>query len=116
MKNPYIKNLIKVFENNANKENAIWMKKYMRNKFEYYGIQTPQRKELAMTFFRKNGMPEISEIDTIINDLWELPQREYQYFATTLLFKMIKDLNKRHIKLFEKMVNVVGRAALRETK
>lgn len=104
MKNSYITKLIQLFEANKNDENAFWMKKYMRNQFEYYGIKTPMRKELAIAFFREAGLPKTSEIEDIIDELWKLPQREYQYFADTLLFKMIKELNKKHIKLFERMI------------
>jgi len=36
----------KIFEGEADKENAEAMSKYMRNKFEFYGLPTPKRKEL----------------------------------------------------------------------
>lgn len=104
MKNSYLKELSKIFEANANAESAVWMKKYMRNKFEYYGIQTPIRKKLAIEFFNKNGKPDITMLEEIVEELWDLPQREYQYFATTLLFNMVTDLNKKHVKLLEKII------------
>lgn len=104
MRNSYIAKLTKLFEANKNDQNAFWMKKYMRNQFEYYGIKTPLRKELAVAFISEAGLPKPSDIEKIIDDLWNLPQREYQYFADTLLFKMIPGLNKKHIKLFERMI------------
>lgn len=33
-----------MFEEHANSEKAIGMKKYMRDLFDYYGIATPERK------------------------------------------------------------------------
>ena len=40
------------FENNANPENAIAMSKYMKNKFVFYGIPSPERKELYKEFIK----------------------------------------------------------------
>ena len=40
------------FENNANPENAIAMSKYMKNKFVFYGIPSPERKELYQEFIK----------------------------------------------------------------
>ena len=40
----------KIFEGEADKENAEAMSKYMRNKFEFYGLPTPKRKELSKDF------------------------------------------------------------------
>ena len=38
----------KAFESNKNKENAVSMSKYMRNMFDFYGIPTPKRREIAI--------------------------------------------------------------------
>ena len=37
---------LKEYSKNANKEKAIQMKRYMRDQYEFFGIQTPLRKEL----------------------------------------------------------------------
>ena len=60
MRNSYIAKLTKLFEANKNDQNAFWMKKYMRNQFEYYGIKTPLRKELAVAFISEAGLPKPS--------------------------------------------------------
>lgn len=40
-------NLVKeLFENAQNPENASAMSVYMKNKFDFYGIPSPERKEL----------------------------------------------------------------------
>lgn len=36
----------KEFESRADKENAASMSKYMRNQFDFYGLPTPERKEV----------------------------------------------------------------------
>ena len=42
----------KLFEQQANKENAIAMAKYMRNLFVFYGIPTPKRKAIYKDFLK----------------------------------------------------------------
>ena len=43
----------KVFENNADEENAISMSNYMRNQFEFYGIPSQLRKEITKDFIKE---------------------------------------------------------------
>ncbi|GLB59139.1 hypothetical protein NCCP133_12720 [Cytobacillus sp. NCCP-133] len=38
--------LIKLFEENRSEENAIPMQNYMKNKFQFLGIKTPERRSL----------------------------------------------------------------------
>ena len=66
------------------------MKRYMRDQFEFYGIKTPGRKEFQKEFLEKNGFPSAELLEPIIKELWELPQREYQYFTVGLMEKVLK--------------------------
>lgn len=45
-------NIKKQFELKADKENAIAMSKYMRNKFDFYGLKSPKRKEIYNDFIK----------------------------------------------------------------
>ena len=46
-------NLVKeMFENAQNPENAAAMSAYMKNKFDFYGIPSPERKELNKDFLK----------------------------------------------------------------
>ncbi|RPJ24985.1 MAG: DNA alkylation repair protein, partial [Chloroflexi bacterium] len=89
---PYIVPLKTLFEQNADPAQAVPMKKYMRDQFEYLGIKTPQNVALQKEFYAKYGLPELSELDQILRDLWLLPQREFQYVAGGLLGKFDKQL------------------------
>ena len=97
----YIKPLVKEFKNNANPTNAEPMAKYMKNLFPYLGIKTPERREITKKFFKEKGLPEISDLEEIIRDLWELPEREFQYFAIGLMVKLKEKVDKDIIKLYE---------------
>ncbi|HLO16066.1 MAG TPA: DNA alkylation repair protein [Anaerolineales bacterium] len=98
---PYVASLKTLFEQNANPTQAAPMKKYMRDQFEYLGIKSPQFKVLMKEFLSANGMPPIKELDIILRDLWSLPQREFQYAATSLLGRSEKDLPANFIKTIE---------------
>jgi len=98
---PYVKTLKTLFEQNADPSQAPAMKKYMRDQFEYLGIKTPLSTALQKEFYAKQGLPEITELDTILRDLWSLPQREYQYVALGILEKFEKRLPENFIETIE---------------
>lgn len=101
---PYLIPLIELFEKNADPSQAAPMKKYMRDQFEYLGIKTPQSAALQKEFFAEHGLPEVSELDSILRDLWSLPQREFQYVGLSLLDKSEKKLPAKFIKTIEYLI------------
>lgn len=100
----YIEPLVKEFRKNANPTNAEPMAKYMKKLFPYLGIKTPERRELIKQFYKENGFPEISDLKQIVLDLWEFPEREFQYCAVGLLRKFSKKLDEDFIELFEHLI------------
>jgi len=101
---PYVIEIKSLFEKNANPSQAPAMKKYMRDQFEYLGIKTPQSKTLQKEFYTAHGLPDISELDIIIRELWALPQREYKYVAMGLMDKFPKKLPADFIKTIEHLI------------
>lgn len=90
------------FENyikeNRNEENIFNMEKYMRNKFKFLGIKTPQRKKLYKKYFKDSEEKKIIKWD-FVDYLWNLEEREFQYIACDYLkdrkkLLEIKDLEK----------------------
>lgn len=100
----YVRSLKTLFEANANPANAAPMKKYMRDQFEYLGIKSPQFKTLLSEFIKQNGLPPVEDVDTIARELWNLPQREFQYLATSLIGKMEKQLKEEFITTLEYLI------------
>lgn len=72
----------------ANSDNAAAMKSYMRGQFEFYGIQSGPRRDALKVLFSKESIPSIEDIPQVVNELWQLPQREYQMVAVDLLIKV----------------------------
>ena len=75
--------LVKELKAVANPDDAVAMKAYMKNKFEFLGVKTPARRKLAKTFFKQQTD---SVIDwNFINGAWNNPYRELQYTALDYL-------------------------------
>ena len=76
----------------------------MRNQFEYYGIKTPLRREIQKPFLVKAYLPPKAELEELIKILWAKPQRDFHLFAQELLYKYVKQFEKKDVQLFEFMV------------
>ena len=100
----YLEPLVTLFEQNADAETAVPMVKYMRDQFHFLGIKSPQRKQLTRQFLAENGKPQPTDLEAISRDLWDLPQREYQYVAMDLLDRMRRQLRPEHITLVEHLI------------
>lgn len=101
---PYVRHLKSLFEKHADPGKAEPMKKYMRDQFEYLGIQTPQNRALMKQFIDERGLPAIDELDTILRELWALPEREFQYVAVGLLGRLEDQLPAEFIETIEHLI------------
>ena len=101
---PYVFALKELFEKNADPAQAAPMKKYMRDQFEYLGIKTPQSGALQKQFYAEYGLPEVTDLDPVLRDLWALPQREFQYVGLGILDKTEKRLPANFIKTIEYLI------------
>lgn len=70
---------------NADPERSQPMKKYMRDKFEFFGLSSPLRKSVCKEFLQQKLSPQ--ETRKFVALLWAKPQREFQYFAVDYLEK-----------------------------
>lgn len=101
---PYWQSLYESFDSNRNPEKAKWGKAYMRNQYEMFGLASPLRTELLRLFIGKQGLPDSGMVDEIVINAWELPEREMQYVAMEVLFRMRKDADVQMIGLYEWMI------------
>ncbi len=89
---PYTRHLQTLFLQNANPQLAAPMAKYMRDQFPYLGIKSPLQGELHRKLAIEHGLPPAEALEQVCRDLWNLPEREYQYAACSLLRRMEKQL------------------------
>ncbi|MEV4511976.1 DNA alkylation repair protein [Dactylosporangium sp. NPDC049525] len=82
-----IDDLAAVYREHAAPGQAAAMRAYMRDQFEFLGLPSPLRRQLARPFLTAPGDPlEVAQA------CWELPEREFQYFACDLLTRHAKTL------------------------
>lgn len=96
--------LVRLFEANCNKENAVPMEKYLRNQFPFLGIKTPERRELLRQFFQESGILKLPFQADFVLALWNRNEREYQYAALDYMEKMLKKLEKNHLPFLEELI------------
>jgi 3-methyladenine DNA glycosylase AlkD len=100
----YLQALRTVYEQQANPEVAMPMSQYMRNQFGFLGIKAPEQKMLLRQFLQAQGLPELTQLETVIRTLWAWPEREFQYVAMALLDKRQKYLTPEWITLLEDLI------------
>jgi 3-methyladenine DNA glycosylase AlkD len=100
----YLQPITALFQQAANPADAAFMKKYMKDQFEYFGIRAPQQKEIRMHFFKTYGLPDPGDVPAMVKKLWQLPEREYQYFAIELSEKVLKKMGEDAIETIVFMI------------
>jgi 3-methyladenine DNA glycosylase AlkD len=100
----YLQILKNTLEPHANSEEAVFMKKYMKDQFEFFGIKTPLRKELIKSLLIKKLLPSRENLLILIRELWSMPQREYQYVGMVLTEKCLARLLLSDHALFHFMI------------
>lgn len=95
--------LITELENNRNELLAESMEKYMRDKFNFFGIRGPKRTELFKKYFPTAR--KTKEIDwNFIETCWNKEEREFQYAVVYYLKAMQKFLKKGDISKLKYLV------------
>jgi 3-methyladenine DNA glycosylase AlkD len=101
MMHPYARDLKTLFTKHARPRLAGPMKRYMRDQFDYLGLKGPALDELLRKHIATHSLPPLVDLDRIARDLWALPQREFQYAATSLIGRMEKQLPATFIRTLE---------------
>jgi 3-methyladenine DNA glycosylase AlkD len=99
--NVFIENISALFQANANEENAIAMSAYMKNNFEFFGIKTPKRRTLCKQHLTEYALHSLEEAEAITKQLWQLPQREFQYYGIELMHHYRKWWKPSSLTLFK---------------
>jgi len=100
----YTAELAAWFRSHAAPEKAAPMAAYMRDKFPFLGIKSPERKQLTKEFWANHGIPTGDELLEVVRRLWELPEREFQNVAMSFLDKHGKRAKVEDIDTFEHLI------------
>lgn len=88
----WVKQVQQLLPTVANEENARFMTAYLRNQYSFYGIQSGPRREILKPLFTASTLPKIDEVPLVVDQLMDLPEREFQMVAIDLLIKLKKKL------------------------
>ncbi len=69
--NQYLLPLNHLFAANANAQNALAMKAYMKNRFEFFGIRSTQRRELQQAFLAEENDLQLIEQLILTKSWWD---------------------------------------------
>lgn len=83
----YCKPLIHAFEKAANATEAVGMKAYMLNQFEFLGIKAPIRDSIVFPFIKNNPIISTTQLNEVVEYLWAQPFRENHYAAIDVFEK-----------------------------
>lgn len=83
---------------------AIQAKNYVKGKYEFFGIKAPERRAIFKEIIRNAGLPEQEVFSSLIRELWNKPQREFQYFGMEVSEKMLRKSTKDFIEDIEFML------------
>ncbi|MFF3324826.1 DNA alkylation repair protein [Streptomyces sp. NPDC002889] len=77
--------LTAVYPTGADAARAVRAAAYMKDVAPFLGIPTPERRALSRTVLAGTGRPGEADCAAIALRCWELPEREYHYFASDYL-------------------------------
>ncbi len=97
--NELISHIQKAFESHKNPAIATGQKKYMKNRFEFIGIQTPLRRKLIRPFINRNALPPKNKSTKLLKKLWDFNEREYQYAGIDIFEKYLNQIAEEDIDL-----------------
>lgn len=97
-----IEKLISDLNARKNPSKAVGMKAYMKDHFEFIGLPSPERKELQKEYFK--AFDALNHWD-VTYELWNQPEREFQYIALDYLKKLsIKKYQRDDFRMLEELI------------
>lgn len=80
---------------------------YMKHVAPFLGIPTPQRRALSRTVLDGTGRPDEVDCAAVALRCWQLPEREYQYFAADYLRRHVPRCSSRFLPVVRHLVSTV---------
>jgi 3-methyladenine DNA glycosylase AlkD len=80
-----VDDVVAIFMSHKDDARSVTMSAYMKNQFPFLGINNPQRKALLAPISKVAKTLEPQDLAMLINQLFQLEPREFQYAAVDLL-------------------------------
>ncbi|MEV5439802.1 DNA alkylation repair protein [Streptomyces sp. NPDC052682] len=91
----------------ADPERAVSMRAYMRDVAPFLGLTTPNRRALSRTVLAGTPRPDEADCAAIALRCWELPHREYHYFAVDYLRRHVRHLSSGFLPVARHLISTV---------
>lgn len=93
------------FEKKRNSENAFFMSAYMKNRFPFFGIKTPERTEIFKQLKTRFPLNQLKETRfEIAFALFEREEREFHHIALDLLLHFEKQTSPTDLPAIERLL------------
>ena len=89
--------IVETFFAHRDPSRAEGMSGYMKHRFPFLGISSPERRRLAQIALADMPRPEEQDLAEFARGCWNRPEREYQYAAIDQLRKATKRLSERFL-------------------
>ena len=87
-----------------NPDNAFHMKRYMKDRSDFFGIKSPERKVISRQIMEELGIPDQEDLKALCRLCFKAEEREMQYFVNDILQKSLKKLDVSFLDLVESVV------------
>jgi 3-methyladenine DNA glycosylase AlkD len=77
---------------------------YMRGRFPYLGIATPERRALSRAVLAGTARPTTQDCAALASACWRLPEREFRYFAVDYLVAHVKRCDSSLLPVVRRLV------------
>ncbi len=100
----YVAALRDLYAQHAHSANALGMKAYLKNQFDFLSIKKPERILLSQQIIQHQDIPTIENLKEISLLCFQEEKREMQYFVNDLLGKIIKKLDDSLLPILESLI------------
>ncbi|PSM40889.1 DNA alkylation repair protein [Streptomyces dioscori] len=92
----------------ADPERAAAARAYMKDIAPFLGLTTPDRRALSREVLRGTPVPDEADCTAVALRCWQLPEREYQYFAVDLLRRHVRRLSSGFLPVARHLVSTAS--------
>jgi len=99
---PFVKAITEALRDLADADNAFKMRKYMRDKYPFLGVNKPERQEVFKHLYKQYGSSQ--DWFEVSKELFAMPEREFHYVAMEYVKMSKKSWDSRLPALCEQWV------------
>ncbi|MEU5688946.1 DNA alkylation repair protein [Streptomyces venezuelae] len=99
-----LERLVTTYSEAADPERSVQMRAYMKDIAPFLGLTSPVRRDLSRTVLAGTPRPDEKDCTAIALRCWELPEREYAYFAVDYLRRHVKRCSSGFLPVVRQLV------------